>query len=75
MSGQQQERDNVGDSVASNVIWLAPFQAARAARRVVPRPYLMWYPGLGFVQVATGGSSSSHGHGRIARDTHRTNRF
>ena len=32
-----------------NVIALAPYRMARLARRQPPRPYLMWYPQVGFV--------------------------
>lgn len=34
---------------SDNVIALAPYRLARAARRQPPRPYLMWYPQVGFV--------------------------
>lgn len=34
-----------------NVIALAPYRMAQLARRKAPRPYLMWYPNVGFLQA------------------------
>ena len=32
-----------------NVIALVPYRMARLAQRQAPRPYLLWYPNVGFV--------------------------
>lgn len=39
-----------------NVIALAPYRMARLARRQPPRPFLMWYPNLGFVTTSPRGA-------------------
>lgn len=46
-----------------NVIALAPYRAARAARleRRPTMPYVLWYPGLGFVRPAAGVANSGPG--------------
>jgi hypothetical protein len=39
---------------SNRVVELSEYRAARAARTaqaVAPAPYLLWYPGLGYVQV------------------------
>ncbi|MBL8269515.1 hypothetical protein [Steroidobacter sp.] len=33
----------------SNVIALAPYRFARQASQRRPRPYVMWYPNVGFI--------------------------
>ena len=37
-----------------NVIAFAPYRAARQARRPA-MPYLLWYPGVGFVMQSSSG--------------------
>lgn len=41
-----------------NVIALAPYRMARLARRQAPRPYLMWYPNVGFIPSTRLGTPS-----------------
>ena len=36
-----------------NVVAFAPYQARRTIQQRQPRPYVLWYPGLGFVQPAS----------------------
>jgi hypothetical protein len=35
---------------SDNVVALAPYQARRAIQQRQPRPYLLWYPHIGFVK-------------------------
>jgi hypothetical protein len=41
-----------------NVIALAPYRAARQASQRRPRPYVMWYPNVGFVASAPTAAAS-----------------
>ena len=41
-----------------NVIALAPYRLARQASQRRPRPYVMWYPNVGFVASAPAASAS-----------------
>jgi hypothetical protein len=49
------ENQGMSDQQTSNrVVNLSEYRAARAAvkaQAVPPAPYLLWYPGLGYVQV------------------------
>jgi hypothetical protein len=42
----------------NNVIALAPYRHARQVSQHRPRPYVMWYPNVGFVASAPSASAS-----------------
>ena len=48
-----------------NVIAFAPHQARRAIEQRQPRPYLLWYPHVGF--VVPNAAVATLSHERIAR--------
>jgi hypothetical protein len=56
---------------SDNVIALAPYQAARAARLVQrpALPYVLWYPGVGFMKSTA--SKASYPNQRTARGPER----
>jgi hypothetical protein len=45
---------------SDNVIQLAPFRAQRLARRPA-KPYMLWYPGVGFVVPDNSPKQVRHG--------------
>lgn len=45
---------------SDNVIALAPYRAARSARRPA-MPYVLWYPGIGYVMANQSMTPSRHG--------------
>jgi hypothetical protein len=49
-----------------NVIALAPYRMARLAQGHRPRPYLMWYPNVGFVPMQAASAPTPVGHIRTA---------
>lgn len=44
---------------SDNVIALAPYRAARSARRPA-MPYVLWYPGVGYVMANQSTTRSRH---------------
>jgi hypothetical protein len=42
----------------NNVIALAPYRVARQVAQRQPRPYVMWYPNVGFVASAPNAPAS-----------------
>ena len=50
-----------------NVIALAPYRMARLAQGHRPRPYLMWYPNVGFGPMQSASLPTQVLHNRTAR--------